>query len=219
MRFAADVDPVRAQDSDRVGMESSSDALPALTAWIVPADMRSSERFCDLRPSAVARAQEQHPRPSTRAPRASTGRSARVRGATRGAAHRRRPAAPPGTRSGRSRSSCRGGPPNCAVRSPVRLRGADAGGTTPSSAARRSAPSAPSRSGRSARVLAAAATAAGATPAARTVADRPEGRRPRTGGSMHSTDTPSLRLGSIQFDALFESIELMVMAALPVNWP
>ena len=183
VRRRADVDPVRAKDADGVGMQRLRMAAGA-DRLDRPGRHALEQRFCDLGPRAVARAQEQHPRSATRAPSSWTRRRRGLRGAARGAAHRLRSAEPRGRRRGRWRSSCRGGPPSCGARSRAHLRGADAGGTTPSSAARRPASSTPARSDRSARALATTATAAGATPAARTAAGRPERSPDETIGRM-----------------------------------
>ena len=171
MRFALMSIPYAAKDADGVGMQRLRVAAGAGRVDR-PGRHVLEQRFGDLGPRAVARAQEQHPRSATRTAELVDSPAPQVRGATRDAAHRLRSAAPRGRRRGRWRSSCRDRPPNCVAPSRARLRGADAGGTTPSSAARRSASSTPARPDRSARALATTATAAGATPAARTVAVR-----------------------------------------------
>ena len=96
-------------------------------------------------------------------------------------------------------------PPNYGARSPARLPGADAGGTTPSSAARRPAPSTPSRPDRSARAPATAATAAGATPAARRVAGRRLPGRTATVGGIISDSTEAAQIRSNQIDVFERS--------------
>ena len=138
------------------------------------------QRLCDLRPSAVAGAEEQHPAPASRRSSA-RGRWRRPRVQRRDGAHRRRRAAPRGRRRGRSGSSCRGGPLSCAGRTRSRRRGAGASGTTPGSAVRRPASSTPPRPDRCAPAPAATATAPDAMPAARTAAgQRARGERSRS---------------------------------------
>ena len=74
--------------------------------------------------------------------------------------------------------------PSCDAPTRVRRRAADAGGTTPGSAARRRARSARARRDRCARARAAAATATDARPAARTPGDQPrDGAEPRSSRS------------------------------------
>ena len=164
--------------------------LPALRGFDRPGRHVLEQRLGDLRPGAVPGAQEQHPPPATRAPRGVHGPAAPARAAARDAAHRLRPAAPRGRRRGRSRSSCRGRPPSCDARTRARRRGAGAGGTTPGSAARRPAASAPAPPDRCAPAPATAATAPDAPPAARTPADPPSRQWERT-AAEHEVSVPA----------------------------
>ena len=63
----ADVDPVRVKDPDGVGMQRLRTAAGA-DSLDRPCRHVLEQRFCDLRPGAVTRAEEQHPRPATRVP-------------------------------------------------------------------------------------------------------------------------------------------------------
>ena len=150
------------------------------------------ERLGDLRSCAVAGAQEQHPSPTTRTVAARIERSATRRHAAPGAAHPQRPRTPGGRRPGRWRSSCRDGPPSCGGPTPGRRRAAVAGDTTPGSAVRRPAPSAPTRTDHCAPARAANAIAPGSTPTARTAAERP-GHHERSQVTPRRKDYPTFR--------------------------
>ena len=181
--------------------------LPALAASTDPADMCSSSASA-IWDRALLPVHRNSTRGRRRELRARGHSAAQPRDATTGAAHRPRLAAPRGRRRGRWRSSCRGDPPSCVARSRARRRGAGAGGTTPSSAARRSAPSTPARSDRSARALATTATAADATPAARIVAVR----RRQVGCDARPHDLESsrhARYRSIPFDGVRRSAAML----------
>ena len=176
VRFALMSMPRLAQHPDRVRDAAASGAAGA-------AQRRSSarhlleQRLGDLRAGAVAGAQEQHP--STATGRRSADRaapSARAeRGMQRTARGLERLAAGDEVDRVVAVATVRRA---AAGATPGRRRGAGAGGTTPGSAARRPAPSVPTRPDRCARAPAATASEADATPAARTVEDPPSSPRP-----------------------------------------
>ena len=172
-------------------------SLPALRASIAPRRHLLDQRLGDLRPCAVAGAQEQHPSATTRTRRFVDRRARRRRGRAPDGAHRPRSGAPRGRRRGRSCSSCRDGPPSSGGPTPGRRRGAVAGGTTPGSAVRRPAPSAPTRPDHCAPAPAATANAPGATPVARTAADRQLGT---SGHARRHTPTVPGRANRIKSD-------------------
>ena len=138
----ADVDSTLVKDADRVGMQWLG-WLPALAASIAPDDMRSSSASA-IWDRALFPVQRNNTRGRRREPRGSwTARCRRCEG-----------------ERGMQRSACAlegrpaGGevdrviavaadPPSCGAPSRDLRRGAGAGGTTPGSAARRPAPSAP----------------------------------------------------------------------------
>ncbi len=81
----ADVDPVRVKDPDRVGMQrlrtaAGADSLDRTRRHVL------EQRFCDLRPRAVTRAEEQHPRSATLSSEIVDRRVPRARSPARGAA-------------------------------------------------------------------------------------------------------------------------------------
>ena len=165
----ADVDATRPQHADRVRVQrlrvaAGAAGLDRAGRHVLDAAPRRSGSGRCSRCTGTTPVADDADRPR----RGPSGR--RARHAAPDGAHRPRSAAPRGRRRGRSRSSCRDGPPSSGGRTPGRRRGAGASGTTPGSAVRRPASSTPPRPDRCAPAPAAAANAPDATPAARTAA-------------------------------------------------
>ena len=166
-------------------------SLPALRASIAPADIcsMSASAICDRALLPVHRNNTRRRRPE-RSPRGSNGRHA----ATRNAGCSAPPAA---SNAWRQATRSIGVVAVATVRrasarpTPGRRRAAVAGDTTPGSAVRRPAPSAPTRTDHCAPAPAANASAPDSTPTARTAAERP-GHHERSYGDPTRESVPDL---------------------------